>query len=243
MCLALLFWPFRVNFRLSQPGVLFPSATHRSPPPAVLSPPALFRSPPPSWGRGPEIRGKEKGEEHLGPESCGRGPELDGIGPRVPQPGRSICFAKVGLRGSRRCREWIDRWVRLRQSWPSSCAAVAVAYADAADATVSAPDVDEVIVAAYETGAAVLLIDTFQKDGASLFDWLSIPRLREIVGECHQHGLRVALAGSLNARHIEHLLPLKPDWIAVRGAACEAGRGSRICSKKVRELATMIHTS
>jgi hypothetical protein len=116
-----------------------------------------------------------------------------------------------------------------------------VGYADAADEAVSAPDVDEVILAARETVASVLLIDTYQKVGRTLLDWLSVLRLREIVDECHQHGLQIALAGSLTATDIARLLPLQPDWIAVRGAACEDGRGSRICPQKVSELATLIH--
>jgi uncharacterized protein (UPF0264 family) len=53
-----------------------------------------------------------------------------------------------------------------------------------------------------------------------------LPRhaLERLIGVCHDAGVRVALGGSLGRRDIEGLLPLEPDWVAIRGAACAQGR-------------------
>jgi len=49
------------------------------------------------------------------------------------------------------------------------------------------------------------------------------------------------LAGSLDRRQIEQLLPTRPDWFAVRGAACGGdGRTGTIDEGRVRELARLI---
>ena len=48
------------------------------------------------------------------------------------------------------------------------------------------------------------------------------------------------LAGSLGPAEIERLLPLAPDWFAVRGAACEGGRGGRVTEPRVRALVELM---
>ena len=70
----------------------------------------------------------------------------------------------------------------------------------------------------------MLLLDTWSKDGTRLLDWLPTHALDRIIRACHDSGVRVALAGSVGRPDIETLLPLHPDWIAVRGAACAKGR-------------------
>jgi uncharacterized protein (UPF0264 family) len=53
--------------------------------------------------------------------------------------------------------------------------------------------------------------------------------------------VRVALAGSLGEPEIRTLLPARPDWFAVRGAACMAGdRHGTIAAEQVRRLADLI---
>ncbi len=89
--------------------------------------------------------------------------------------------------------------------------------------------------------AAAVLFDTFQKDGTTLLDWLSVEELAALVRTCRAAGVKVALAGSLTAREIDRLGGVGPDWFAVRGAACDGGRGGTVSERRVRELAELVH--
>jgi uncharacterized protein (UPF0264 family) len=120
---------------------------------------------------------------------------------------------------------------------------VTVAYADWQAAR--APPVEEVCAFARRRGG-VLLIDTFTKPapggrGPTLLDCVPLPRLLLLCRLCRAAGVRVALAGSLGPAEIARLLPLEPDWFAVRGAACVDGeRGSVIDEGRVRHLARQV---
>jgi uncharacterized protein (UPF0264 family) len=127
---------------------------------------------------------------------------------------------------------------RVRALNPA-CAVVTVAYADARRAT--APDVEVVCDHLIEAGEGVLLLDTFEKDGRTLLDWLHEAKVRHVVERCRTAGVRVALAGSLGFDEIRTLLPLRPDLFAVRGAACRGRqRNAVIDAGRVRQLAELI---
>jgi len=164
---------------------------------------------------------------------------LGELGNDVRPPPEGVIFAKVGLAGWRHRHDWGSRWNKVRHRWPDSCLAVAVAYADSEHA--DAPTLDAVFAAACAAKAGAILIDTFQKNGTTLFDYLPMRILSEFIGHCRAKGIPIALAGSLGFSQIEQLLPCKPDWIAVRGAACTGGRKGCIQEKLVRELALFIH--
>ena len=119
---------------------------------------------------------------------------------------------------------WRERLASLRAlvELHSPCKVVLTCYADSQRA--DSPPVDEVCHHAISSRASVLLLDTWGKDGTRLLDWLSAHALERIIRACHDGGVRVALGGSLGRRDIERLLPLRPDWVAVRGAACAHGR-------------------
>jgi uncharacterized protein (UPF0264 family) len=121
------------------------------------------------------------------------------------------------------------------------CRPVAVAYADWQLAQSPRPGA----VAEFARGHhwPVLLIDTFGKDGHSLLDWIDMVELVELCRSCQSAGVAVALAGSLDEKLIEELLPVAPDWFAVRSAACRGGRGGAVCSQKVRRLAEIVHST
>jgi uncharacterized protein (UPF0264 family) len=85
-----------------------------------------------------------------------------------------------------------------------------------------------------------MLLDTFQKDGSTLLSWLSTDEVAALVKSCRAGNVKIALAGSLGPAEIEELLPLAPDWFAVRGAACEGGRGGRVTADRVRALADLL---
>jgi uncharacterized protein (UPF0264 family) len=53
--------------------------------------------------------------------------------------------------------------------------------------------------------------------------------------------VQVALAGALGPAEIDRLLPLAPDWFAVRGAACRGrSRNDDIALGKVRRLSELL---
>jgi len=152
-------------------------------------------------------------------------------------------YVKWGLSGcsnswQRMLHEAIER-VAERQP---SCRAVAVAYADWRRA--DAPKPEEVCSFAVEYTAGAFLIDTWQKDGSTLLDWLSLQEIEHLQERCRTVGLPVAVAGSLGPAEIRTVLPLHPDWIAVRGAVCqERQRSAAVDEEKVLQLATLIESA
>jgi dihydroneopterin aldolase len=85
------------------------------------------------------------------------------------------------------------------------------------------------------------LLDTWEKDGSTLLDWLPPSEIERLCTRCRGAGVPIALAGSLGSREIGELLPLRPDWFAVRGAVCRGRRRTaRIDEGKVRQLAALL---
>lgn len=96
---------------------------------------------------------------------------------------------------------------------------IAVAYAD--HRRVGAPHVEAVLDWAVVRDVAGILIDTAVKDGRGLRHWCDLPALEHWINAAQSRGQLIALAGSLDLETIETLIPLAPDVIAVRSAACE----------------------
>ena len=115
---------------------------------------------------------------------------------------------------------------------------VAVAYADWVQA--DAPRPNRVVAFAVESKMPAMLFDTFQKDGATLLDWITVEELMASVRTCREAGVQVALAGSLTATEIDRFRDVHPDWFAVRGAAVRRCRGGMVSEMRVRELANLI---
>jgi uncharacterized protein (UPF0264 family) len=127
---------------------------------------------------------------------------------------------------------------RLHEANPS-CQAVAVGYADWRRA--DAPPPDEACAFACANPCGAFLLDTWRKDGTSLLDWLTASAVDEFCQTCRKAGVRVALAGSLDAEKILLLGAFEPDWFAVRGAVCHGCRREQaIDSLAVRRLADLI---
>jgi uncharacterized protein (UPF0264 family) len=128
---------------------------------------------------------------------------------------------------------------KLRQR-DSQCEPVAVAYADWQRA--AAPKPDQVVRFVINKGWQVLLLDTWKKDGATLFDWLPPASLHVLLEDCRASNVRVALAGSLGFDHLTIVRDLEPDWLAVRGAVCRRGqRANAIDPARVTRLAKTLH--
>ena len=160
----------------------------------------------------------------------------------MPFAGYGLSYAKWGLAGCEAPNDWrqgLQDASRHLQQMDVACRPVAVAYADWRRA--EAPSPAAVCAFACECQWAVLLLDTWRKDGTTLLDWLSFAEIESLRRRCRDAGVRVALAGSLRAAEISLLWPLEPDWFAVRGAACRGGeRVATVETDAVRRLVDLL---
>jgi uncharacterized protein (UPF0264 family) len=163
----------------------------------------------------------------------------------APRPDcEGLTFVKWGLAG---CldRDWPRRLER-ELTQPAPPQTVIVAYADWQCA--EAPPVDAVVEFACRHVGAVLLIDTCCKDASAglrrrptLLDWLGLDDVLAISRCCRAAGVRLALAGSLGPAEIGKVLDVCPDWIGVRGAACDAGsRDGALRTERVQSLVSLV---
>jgi uncharacterized protein (UPF0264 family) len=183
------------------------------------------------------------------PVSAALGELMDGD---LPLPPHRLDLVKWGLAGAR-AHDWRGRLLPAsRRVDPGGLERpegaphlVVVAYADAEKAL--APPVAEVVrfVCGWP-GPRYLLVDTFDKSPPrqTLLDHLTLSTLAALVDRCRTCGVKIALAGSLGPGEIETLRPLRPDWFAVRGAACvDADRGGTVDEARVRALVTLLGRS
>lgn len=147
-------------------------------------------------------------------------------------------YIKVGLLGSH--SEWqaadlLAATLDALDLHHSKAKLIAAVYADYPVAGTLAPRLLPAV--ARRANVAGCMIDTLNKNGTCLFDYLDIDRLREFICECGRYGLLSALAGSLQPHHASVLSALGPDVVGVRGAVCEAGvRVGKIDRQKVVEF-------
>jgi (5-formylfuran-3-yl)methyl phosphate synthase len=133
-------------------------------------------------------------------------------------------FIKVGLFGAATPEQAIELMrgvVRAVREHNRDAAVVAAGYADARRVGGVSPM--SIPYIAHESGADGAMLDTAIKDGSSLFEHLPPARCADFVSESHRHGLFAALAGSVQARHVEELVGIDTDVIGVRGAVCTGG--------------------
>jgi uncharacterized protein (UPF0264 family) len=139
-------------------------------------------------------------------------------------PGPGPDFVKWGLAGCGETSDWTEqlsaRGRRLHRVEPC-CKPVAVAYADRELAR--SPRLEEIVAFACSQRWPVILVDTWSKH-QTLLDWMTPEKVRAFCRSCHDAGLRIALAGSLDMEAIKSLRDAAPDWFAVRGAVCTQGR-------------------
>lgn len=152
-------------------------------------------------------------------------------------------YCKLGTAGLAGIRGWQDDWMQVRRRFESSAAHpinwIAVAYADWEPA--EAPSPAEMLQAAIATNCAGLLIDTFVKQGRSVFDFLAEVQLREAIDRAQDSGLLVALAGLCTLEDARKAVEFLPDIIAVRTLACAGQqRAAAIDSVAVARLRDVI---
>ncbi len=174
------------------------------------------------------------------------------FGDRLP-PG--IRFAKLGLAHSvgrasqpdhppftiHHSHPWHNRWHQAIEQFPSGTSSVAVIYADFE--TAAAPPPDEVIAHGSQLGCRAMLIDTFDKHGPGLLGTLSITEIKRLVTAARAANMLVVLGGQITADHLPDLLPLAPDYIAVRGAVCRGDRAGRLDPDRVRQFLGCLRAS
>jgi hypothetical protein len=125
-----------------------------------------------------------------------------------------------------------------RSSIVSTCAVIAVAYADAG--SVDAIEPRALLDCADRSGARGVLLDTASKTGGSLRDLVTPAWLRAWVADAHAAGLQAAVAGRLCEDDVMFVRDVGADIIGVRGAACEGGRLGVVSTDSVRRLRNRI---
>lgn len=146
-----------------------------------------------------------------------------------------IGVVKLGLAGCANLDDWRQRWLAVAAKAKSSHKQlVAVIYADWQQA--AAPSPTEVLSLATEAGSRYLLIDTYTKQGNSVFDCLSRCELVEILQIAKHAALTTVLAGSLTLECVEQLPPNLVDIVAVRGAVCCGDRTTAVDAELVAQF-------
>ncbi len=160
--------------------------------------------------------------------------------PQVARPlPEGLHFVKYGLAGCAARGDWPQLWRQRLAQLPAQVVPVAVAYADWHLA--GAPSIEDVLELATEVGCGALLIDTFDKSAGNVLSHRSLDDLHRILQQAHSRQLMFVVAGSLGPRELTAILPLEPDVVAVRGAACAAQRTGTIDGEKLRAIVAQVH--
>jgi uncharacterized protein (UPF0264 family) len=172
------------------------------------------------------------------PTSAAMGELCDCDWPPIPA---NFTFAKLGLAGCGGMNNWAELWQQTLAQFPADVQPVAVIYADYEIA--NSPPPDEILARAKSAGCSAVLVDTFDKSHGGLLDHFSLVDIKTLVRTCRRQNLVSVLAGSLTESTIEKLLPLKPNYVGVRGAACEGARTGRLDLGRVKSLAQLVRRS
>jgi uncharacterized protein (UPF0264 family) len=163
-------------------------------------------------------------------------------GLRVLVPDGVVVY-KLGLAGCRNISNWQGLWrqtIELVAASNATARPVAVAYADWRQA--DAPEPAEVLDAAIGQRSPAVLVDTWDKASGSLFDYWPAERLARFARQVRSQRLIIVLAGSLAGCDFERAIELAPDFVAVRAAACDAGRNGTVTAENVRKLRKSVHS-
>jgi uncharacterized protein (UPF0264 family) len=161
-----------------------------------------------------------------------------------PGPRSAPLFVKIGFAGVAspgRVAEVLRRAVEAASALPVHASVIAAAYADHDRAGSAAPDA--ISDAAVGAGAGGVLIDTWEKNGRTLLDRLTVPELRHWVARMRSAAMLTALAGSLGADAIAAVAEADPDVIGVRGAVCSGGREGTLDPSRLRQLRARLPVS
>jgi (5-formylfuran-3-yl)methyl phosphate synthase len=146
----------------------------------------------------------------------------------------AVDYAKLGMSGMRSNNDWKRLLRSAFDRLPSATAPVAVAYAD--DDWADSPTPESILEFAIDQGAKVFLLDTFTKNGRSLFHYLTPARLMSLRERCAQAGVEFALAGSIDSACLSDAIGVRPDIIGVRGAVTTGERDAAVDPEKVSQF-------
>jgi uncharacterized protein (UPF0264 family) len=130
-------------------------------------------------------------------------------------------YVKWGLAGYPPVVGWGEDLLDTRRQLPAGMEMVAVAYADWERAKSVPPA--ELAKFAKRFRFKAFLLDTWGKDGKTLFDFLPPAAVSDLVEGLKRGGVTVAVGGSLRPEHAGQLAAA-PDYFAVRTSACAAGK-------------------
>jgi (5-formylfuran-3-yl)methyl phosphate synthase len=157
-----------------------------------------------------------------------------------------VSFVKIGLSHCGSSCDWQAQWratigsLRISSN-PCHALPVAVVYADWRAA--AAPPPERIHSAAVDIDCRVILIDTWDKSAGKLFDHWPPQELKSFVNRLRGDGVTVVLAGSLSGANLLKAAELRPQLVAVRGAACDRGREgtvSQTCVANLRQALALL---
>lgn len=133
-------------------------------------------------------------------------------------------YIKVGLLGSKSEDKAVEMLTSIQSAltWRKhQVKLIAACYADYQETGTLDPLTLPQL--AGTAGFAGCMIDTLNKNGMCLFDYMKKDDILSFIEECKKYNLLCALAGSLQRCHLPLLKELRPDIIGVRGAVCRNG--------------------
>lgn len=149
-------------------------------------------------------------------------------------------YIKAGLEGSRtveHATELMKACVEAARTVNPKAKVVASGYGDFA--RFNGLHWRDLVEAGHRAGCAAVLIDTFIKDGRTLFDNMSVKECKELCDKARAYHMEVALAGSIKKENLDALFEIGPTFIGVRGAVCGAGnRSNKMTHDNIREFLT-----
>lgn len=130
---------------------------------------------------------------------------------------------KIGLKGpttENECIFLMNKVVKAVKDYNKNIKIVAAGYADKIRME-SSPDFLTLPVIAAKSGADIVILDTYIKDGKGLFDFLNVEQLKLFKEKAKDFNLEVALAGNLRKESLSKIKEIWPDIIGVRSLVCE----------------------
>jgi uncharacterized protein (UPF0264 family) len=149
-----------------------------------------------------------------------------------------VAVVKYGFAGCAQLVDWRRDWSQVCGELPGTARPVAVVYADWQSARAVAPA--DVLRAAVSAGSPAVLVDTWDKATGCLFEHWSTDELVRFIADVQGRGLLAVIAGSLSASNLRDAIALYPDYVAVRGAACDGGRSGEVSRDRVEEIRSVL---
>jgi uncharacterized protein (UPF0264 family) len=154
-----------------------------------------------------------------------------------------VDYIKVGLFGVKTIEEAVFLVQKANRAAKECNPHIKVAVAGYADAkSIGAINPLQIPEIACKAEAEVAMIDTYIKDGKTLFDHLPFQQLVSFVQDAHDCSLEAALAGSLRKQDLPVVARLGADIAGLRGAACTDNNRvvGQISKEKVAELVEVV---